>query len=148
MKSEHFTDETLQEYLLKEIQDDNITSHLTVCSSCWKKIEEYQYLIDNVREIKAETFSFDVTTVVMEKIKNAETLKEKNKNTVLYMILSSVTLIALYLLYPYIKIIFTQFKLFSTMANVFMLVSVLGIVIFLLNDLFRQYKQKEILLTQ
>jgi predicted MFS family arabinose efflux permease len=84
----------------------------------------------------------------MGKIKEVETQKEKNTNIVLYMILSIVSIVAMVLLYPYIRIIFAQFKSFSIMENVFMLVSVLGVVIFLLNDLFRQYKQKEILLSQ
>lgn len=148
MKNNHLTDEILQAYLLKEIQDDTIVNHLTVCSKCQKRIEEYQFLIDNVQKIKAETFSFDVASLVMEKIKEVETQKEKNKHIVLYMSLSIVSIVAMVLLYPYISIIFTQFKALSIMANAFMLVSALGVAIFLLNDLFRQYKQKEMLLSQ
>lgn len=148
MKSIHLTDEILQAFLLKEIQDDTIATHLTVCSTCLKKLEEYQHLIDSVQKIKAETFSFDVTSLVMEKVKEVETPKEKNTNIALYMSLYIVSIVALVLLYPYIKIIFTQFKSFSIMANVFMLVSVLGVAIFLLNDIFRQYKQKDMLLSQ
>jgi negative regulator of sigma E activity len=148
MKNNHITDEILQAYLLNEIQDDNIASHLTACSSCQKKLEEYQLFIDSVQKIKPETFSFDVTSIVMAKINEVERQKEKDTNIVLYMSFSIVSIVAMVLLYPYLKIIFTQFKSFSIMANVFMLVSVLGVVIFLLNDLFRQYKQKEMLLSQ
>ena len=148
MKSTHLTDENLQAFILNEIQDDTIATHLVVCPNCREKLEKYQHLIVGISKIAPETFSFDVTTVVMEKIKEVETQKEKNSNIVLYMSLSIVSIVALVLLYPYIKIIFTQFKSFSIMANVFMLVSVLGVVIFLLNDLFRQYKQKEMLLSQ
>jgi len=148
MPNNHLTDETLQAFLLKETKDDSIIIHLKVCSTCRKRLVEYQYLIDSVQKIKTETFSFDVTSLVMGKIKEVETQKEKNTNIVLYMILSIVSIVAMVLLYPYIRIIFAQFKSFSIMENVFMLVSVLGVVIFLLNDLFRQYKQKEILLSQ
>jgi hypothetical protein len=148
MKNNHLTDETLQAFLLKEIQGDTIATHLTECSRCRKRLEEYQYLIDNVQKIKTETFSFDVTSLVMEKIIEVEAQKEKNTNIVLYMSLSVISVVTLGLLVPYIKIIFTQFKSFSIMANAFMMVSVLGVVIFLLNDLFRQYKQKEMLLSQ
>lgn len=148
MKSIHLTDEILQEFLLNELQDDAIATHLAVCSKCQKTLEEYQYLIENVQKIKTETFSFDVIFLVMEKIKEVETKKEKNTNIVLYMSLSIVSIVALVLLYPYIKIICTQLKSFSTRTNVFMLVSILGVVIFLMNDLFRQYKQKEMLLSQ
>ena len=148
MKNNHITDEILQAYLLNEIQDDNIATHLSECSSCQEKLEEYQLFIDSVQKIKPETFSFDVTSIVMAKINEVERQKEKDTNIVLYMSFSIVSIVAMVLLYPYLKIIFTQFKSFSIMANVFMLVSVLGVVIFLLNDLFRQYKQKEMLLSQ
>lgn len=143
MKNIHLTDEILQAFLLKDIQDDTIVEHLTVCSTCQKRLEEYQYLINCVQKINPETFSFDVTSVVMEKIQEVETQKEKNKNMVLYMSLSVASVITLFLLYPYIKIIFAQFQLFSIIANAFILVSGLGVVIFLLTDLFRQYKTKE-----
>ena len=148
MKSIHLTDEILQEFLLNELQDDAIATHLAVCSKCQKRLEEYQYLIESVQKIKTETFSFDVTSLVMEKIIEVETQKERNKNIILYMSLTIVSIVTMALLYPYIKIIFTQFNSFSIMRNVFMLVSVLGFVIFLLYDLFRQYKQKEMLLSQ
>lgn len=148
MINNHLTDETLQAHLLKEIQDETIAKHLDVCSMCKIKLEEYQLLIDSVPKIKTETFSFDVTSLVMEKIIEVETQKERNKNIILYMSLTIVSIVTMALLYPYIKIIFTQFNSFSIMRNVFMLVSVLGFVIFLLYDLFRQYKQKEMLLSQ
>jgi len=146
MKSKHIPDEILQAYLLNEIQDDNIATHLSECSSCQEKLEEYQLFIDSVQKIKPETFSFDVTSIVMTKINEVERQKEKNTNIILYLSLSSISIAALVLLYPYIKSIFTQFKLFTVMGNLFVLVSALGVTIFLLNDIIRQYKQKEMLL--
>jgi predicted anti-sigma-YlaC factor YlaD len=148
MKNNHLTDETLQAFLLKEIQDHTIAIHLAECSTCRKRLEEYQYLIDSMQKIKTQTFSFDVTSLVMEKIIDVEAQKEKNTNILLYMSLSIVSIVALGLLSPYIKIIFTQFKSFSIMANVFMFFSVLGVIVFLVDDLFRQYKQKEKLFSQ
>lgn len=146
MKSNHITDEILQAYLLNEIQDDKIATHLSGCSACQEKLEEYQLLIDSVQKIKPETFSFDVASIVMAKINEVERQKEKDTNIVLYLSLSSISIAAFVLLYPYIKSIFTQFKLFSVMGNLFILVSALGVTIFLLNDIIRQYKQKEMLL--
>lgn len=148
MKNDHVTDEVLQAFLLKEIQENSIAMHLNVCSKCQERLEDYEFLINNVRKIKSETFSFDVTSLVMEKIESVEIQKEKNKNTVLYIIFSIISTITLALSYPSLKIIFHQFKSFSMITNVFMLVSVSGVFIFLMNDLFRQYKRKESLLLQ
>jgi len=68
MTNNHLTDETLQAFLLKEIQDDTITAHLAVCSSCREKLGNYQHLVVGIQKIESETFSFDVTTVVMDRI--------------------------------------------------------------------------------
>lgn len=148
MKSDHLTDETLQAFLLNEMQDDTIATHLVACSDCRENLEKYQHLMAGISKIAPETFSFDVTSLVMAKIKEVETQKEKNANIVLYLSLSAVSIIAMVLLYPYIKTIFVQFKSLSVIGYVFMLVSTLGVVVFLLNDIIRQYKQKEMLLLQ
>jgi hypothetical protein len=148
MKGNHLTDETLQVFILNEMQDDAITTHLEVCPACSEKLEIYQHLMADISKIAPETFSFDVTTVVMNKIIEVETRKDRNKNLVVYTSLSFVSIIALVLLGPYIKMIFAPFMSFSIITIVFMLVSVLGVATFLLNDLFRQYKQKERLLSQ
>lgn len=148
MNTNHLTDETLQAFLLNEWQDDAIATHLKVCPTCQIRLEEYKFLTNSLQKLKTENFSFDVTSLVMEKINELETRKEKNANTVLFISLCIASMPALVLLYPYIKIIFIQFKLFSIMTNAFIMVSVLGVAIFLLNDIFRKYKQKEKLLLQ
>ncbi len=146
MTNNHLTDEALQAFLLKEIQDDTIAHHLTICSDCQKRLSEYNYLIERVQKIKAETFSFDVTSVVMEKIVETETQKTKKTYIGLFAGLLMISIIVSLLLYPYVKVIFTLLKASSIMTNAFILVSALGIAAFLLNDVFRQYKQKEMLL--
>ncbi len=148
MNNSHLTDEILQDYLLRETKDNWIKKHLEKCSSCSERLEEYQNIIENVEKIKPETFPFDVTALIMEKINEVETPKEKNISLVLYLSLCVFLSIILFLLYPHLKTIFNQFKSFSVMSNVFILISAIGIAIFLLNDLFRQYKQKEILLSK
>ncbi|MDZ4147446.1 MAG: hypothetical protein U1C58_04095, partial [Flavobacteriaceae bacterium] len=61
MKSTHLTDENLQAFILNEIQDDTIATHLAVCPNCREKLEKYQHLIVGITKIAPETFSFDVT---------------------------------------------------------------------------------------
>ncbi len=148
MNNNHLTDETLQAFLLTEMQDDTIALHLDLCETCRGKLEIYQHLMVGISTLEPETFPFDVTALVMKKINELETQKEKNTNLVLYMSLSIVSIVALALLYPYVKIVFTPFNSFSIMANIFMLVSALGVVVFIMNDQFRQYKQKKMLLSQ
>lgn len=80
MNSIHLTDNMLQAYLLKEFQDNTIASHLTTCSMCRKKLEEYQLLIDSVQTMKPEIFSFNVTTLAMNRIVLYEKKKLKSRH--------------------------------------------------------------------
>lgn len=148
MKTEHLTDETLQAFLLNELQDDAIVRHLAVCPICTENLGKYQQLVTIISKISPETFSFDVSAVVLTKIVEVETQKERNTNRVLYLGLSMVSLVALFLAYPYLQLIFSQFQSHSGISNAFMLVSGLGVIIFLIKDIFRQYKHKEMLLMQ
>jgi predicted anti-sigma-YlaC factor YlaD len=148
MSNKHLTDEELQAFLLKEVQDESISEHLATCASCQKKVNEYQQLIVGVSKFEAETFSFDVTKLVMQKIEEVETQKEKNKNWILYISLTLISLVILIFAYPYLKLVFAQLKSFLLIEIGLILTIVLGVTIFLLHDLSRQYKQKEMLLLQ
>jgi predicted anti-sigma-YlaC factor YlaD len=142
MNTNHLTDEALQAFLLKEIQDTTIAEHISICSICRKKLKNYAYLLNGIQKVKPEAFSFDVPALVMEKIYAIERRKKKNASIILYVGLLLVSLVVLFLLYPYLKTIFMAFRSFSLIENTCMLVSVLGALAFLLNDLFRQYKEK------
>ncbi len=148
MKNNHLTDEILQTLLLNEVQDEIVDKHISECQVCQEKMKNYQFLFTSIKKVEPETFSFDVTSLVMEKIYEVEIKKEKNANIALYMCLSIILIIVFILLYPYVKTIFSQFKSSSIMANAFMMVSSLGVTIFLLKDIYRQYKRKEMLILQ
>ncbi|HRE76813.1 MAG TPA: hypothetical protein PLL09_03210 [Flavobacterium sp.] len=147
MEEKHLTDEVLQEFILNEVKDHTIASHIKECVECQLRVEEYQFLFTIMLKIKPEEFSFDVTSLVLSKIYEEQSRKEKN-TYIFYIILSVISLLILFLLYPYMATLFTQFRSFSIMASAFLGVCSIGIVVFLLNDLFRQYKEKEMLFSQ
>lgn len=146
MTNYHLTDEIIQAFLLKEIQDNTVATHLTSCSACRKRLEEYGSLIEDMQKITPEVFPFDTTTLIMEKITEIEMRKEKFSYNLLYISLFVFSSITMVLLYPYIKTIISQFQSTSIITNVFLIISASGVAVFLINDQFRQYKQKEILL--
>ena len=51
MNHDHLTDETLQAFLLKEMQDNTIAEHLTVCPTCSEKLEDYQRVIVGISKV-------------------------------------------------------------------------------------------------
>ncbi|MFM2394553.1 MAG: hypothetical protein RLZZ546_2535 [Bacteroidota bacterium] len=148
MTNKHLTDEELQAFLRKEIQDETLSVHLTTCALCQKRYNEYEQLIVSFSKIEPEAFSFDVTKVVMQKIEEVETQKEKKKNMILYLSIALITIVVLILAHPYMTLVFTELKSYLSIQMSLILITGLGVSIFLLHDLFRQYKQKEIMLFQ
>lgn len=143
MKNNHLTDEILQAFLLHEIQDDTIDTHIAECSICRAKLENYEYLVDSLQKVEPETFSFDVTSVVMHKIEQYEKQEKTKKALVIWGILivfiGSVVLISI----PFLLPILSLFSSMTLFTNIFIAGSGLGVLIFLLFDLYKQYKIKE-----
>ncbi len=143
MESNHLTDEILQAFLLKEIQDDSLHAHIAACAICRAKLENYQYLLAGIRKVEPETFSFDVTTVVMHKIE----LYEKQENTkkslvywgIVMVFIASVVSISL----PFLRPILSLFSSITFWTNIFIVGTGLSVLIFLLTDVYKQYKIKE-----
>jgi hypothetical protein len=143
MKSIHLTDEILQAYLLKEIQDDTIATHLTVCSTCRQRLGEYLFLIDSVQKIKTEPFSFDVTTLVMNKIMLYEKKKSKKQELIFWGLLLLLLTVLSSLSIPFIPQILAIFYSKSIFTTLLVTGTGLVVLLFLLADIIQQYKTKE-----
>ena len=143
MKNNHLTDETLQAFLLKEMQDDTIVTHLAACSSCLEKLENYQYLVVGIQKTAPETFSFDVTTVVMDKIMLYERKENRKQELVFWGLLMFLLVIISSFSIPFIPQILTIFY----SAPIFKMLLIVGtglvVLLFLLADINKQYKMKE-----
>lgn len=143
MKSIHFTDEILQAYLLKEIQDDTIATHLTVCSTCRERLEEYQFLIDSVQKTKTETISFNVTTLAMNTIMLYEKKKSKKQELVFWGLLIFLLLAISSFSIPFIPRMLAIFYTKSILTTLLIIGTGLVVLFFLLADITQQYKAKE-----
>ncbi len=143
MITDHLTDETLQAFLLKDIQNDAITLHLAECQSCHKKLEEYQYLIGGISKIASETFSFDVTTVVMDKITLYDQKKSKKEEFVFWFFLTSLLIVISSMSIPFMPIILSMLYSKSIFSTLLFIVTGLVVLLFLITDVYRQYKVKE-----
>lgn len=143
MNHDHLTDETLQAFLLKEMQDNTIAEHLTVCPTCSEKLEDYQRVIVGISKVAPVTFSFDVTAVVMDKIIFYEKKKNKKQEFLFWVLLTFFLVVITSLSIPFIPKILPLF--YSTSIFTTLLVTATGVVIFLflLADIHRQYQTKE-----
>lgn len=143
MINDHLTDETLQAFLLKEMQDDAVAVHLAACADCREKLENYQRLVVGVKKMAPESFAFDVTTVVMDKIVQYERQKSQRQEFIFWGLLSHLIIVIIAFSIPFlpqIRAIFTAIPVFSAL-----LIGGTGAVVllFLLADINRQYKTKE-----
>lgn len=143
MKSIHFSDEILQAYLLKEIQDDTIATHLTVCSTCRERLEEYQFLIDSVQKTKTETISFNVTTLAMNTIMLYEKKKSKKQELVFWGLLIFLLIAISSFSIPFIPRMLAIFYTKSILTTLLIIGTGLVVLFFLLADITQQYKAKK-----
>lgn len=143
MKSTHLTDETLQAFLLSEMQEDAIATHLAVCSNCREKLETYRQLMLGISKTAPETFSFDVTSVVMDKIMLYEKKKSKKQGLFFWGVLTFLLLAIASLAIPFIPNILAVFYSKSLFTTLLVIGTGLVVFLFFLADINQQYKAKE-----
>lgn len=143
MKNIHLSDEILQASLLKEIQDDTIATHLAACSTCRKRLEEYQYLINSFQKIKTESFSFDITTLAMNKVMLYEKKKSKKQELVFWGLLIFLFIAISSFSIPYLPRILVIFSSKSILTTILVIGTGVVVLLFLLADIIQQYKAKE-----
>jgi hypothetical protein len=143
MNSIHLTDEMLQAYLLKEIHDDSIVTHLTVCSTCKDRVEEYRFLIDSVQKIETETFSFNVTALAMNNIMRYAKRKSKKQELTFWGLLIFLLIAISSFSIPFIPRILAIFYSQSTLTMLLVIGTGLVVLLFLVADITRQYKTKK-----
>lgn len=143
MKNIHLTDEILQAFLLKEVQDDTIVEHLTVCPICQEKLESYQDLIMDIQKVEPETFSFDVTNVVMDKIIQYENQKTKKHELIFWGLFIFSLLIILSLSISFLPQLLSIFHSIPFFKTLLIIGTGLAVMLFLFADLSKQYKRKE-----
>lgn len=143
MKNNHLTDETLQAFLLNEIQDDAINIHITECSICCAKLENYQHLIAQINKITPETFSFDVTTVVMHKIEQHATQENIKQGFIFWGILAALIGSIVLLSLPFLQPIVSVFYAKSFFTNLFIIGTGICVVLFFVADIYKRYNAKE-----
>ena len=148
MTSKHITEESLQNYISEGKTDEGISKHIAECEACRTQLEAYTALYTALNKIEPESFSFNVAEIVMQQITPVEEKKATIENYILPIGLGILILTVLVFCLPYFKIIIKQLQLMTVMTNVFMLASALRVVIFVFMDVFRKYKQGEMMLSQ
>lgn len=143
MKSFHLTEENLQAYLIKEIQDESIAEHLSSCSACQKNLEEYQHLLEGIQKIKPEPFLFDLTELAMETVIRYEKKRSLTREWVFWSSLFFLLLGISSLSIPYLTEIQSLLFSKSFITGLLTIGTGVAVLLFLLADLIRQFSVKK-----
>jgi hypothetical protein len=133
MSNNHLSDEVIQSLLLEDSQ----SSHLASCEACKAKMEAYKELIFIISKLEPETAPFDVSEMAMQRIMVSE--PKRSEEFGLIALFAFVILGSFALCFPWIKAALRNWDTFMTL---FAFVTACSISIYVLADLYRQYKKK------
>ena len=142
MKNIHLTDEILQDYIFNKLLNENAKQHLANCFYCKEQLKAYQHLYLGLKTLPKETFSFDTSFLVMQKIETQHK-KVKIRVYLFYTLLLGSFLVPIYFISPMIVGYF-NIKSMSSGAMTLLITGVLGVILFLMIDMFRTQKEKEL----
>lgn len=143
MEKEHLSEDVLQAILLNEMTDETVRTHLSTCATCQDKMQEYQILVDTIGRLPNNSLDFDVTNLVMQQIEVVEQQRNKNQERVFWTVFALLTVLVLSGALPFLPKIATAFRSIPLLTNSFILVTGSFVFIYLVIDLFKQYKLKE-----
>jgi hypothetical protein len=72
MKTQHLSDENIQEYILSKSHEMSVIEHLHGCDVCKAKVEVYQNIITGIKELAPAEFDFNLSELVMVKIEQKD----------------------------------------------------------------------------
>ncbi|MEO8770038.1 MAG: hypothetical protein ABI402_08135 [Ferruginibacter sp.] len=146
MIQEHLSDEKIQEYILQGETDERISLHISGCVACKQKMKAYSVLIKAVNFIEPAAFTFNVSKLVMQKI-GIQRKKEKTELYLFYALLSGGILVPIYFILPMIATIFKRIQSLHNTSMALIITVTLGVILFLIADIFRTQKEKELQLS-
>ena len=143
MRNSHLTDEVLQSFLLNETKDENINTHLSGCADCRAKLESYQRLATAFQELTPDSFQFDITPLVMDRIVHYEQQENKKQELIFWGSLSLSILVISIVSVPFLSKALTVFYAIPIFKTLLIVGTGLAVVLILIADLIKQYKLKE-----
>ena len=77
MKTQHLSDENIQEYVLSKSHEISVIDHLHRCDVCKAKVEVYQNIITGIKEQSHAEFDFNLSELVMTRIEQKDSTYSK-----------------------------------------------------------------------
>ncbi|MFT3823840.1 MAG: hypothetical protein QM731_07960 [Chitinophagaceae bacterium] len=142
MRTEHLTDEAIQQYVLdKEHCEPQIIMHMQQCVQCQAAAANYQTMFAALHEMPAPVFDFDLAAEVMLQLPPAKPGFSWGMFLIYLMTASFVVAAGV------LSFIFKEYlkSFFSGMQSILVVlggITVIALVIFQVMDLYKKYKRQ------
>jgi len=142
MKTQHLTEEEIQQYVLDNSGGyNNAGDHIRLCEQCSEKAAAYRLLFNGIRQQNQPAFDFDLTELIMAQLPSAAPKAAKENLLIYFFIITAiaVTGLASYFFREYVAM------LFKSIAPVLVYLFITGFItlsILLILDMYKNYKKK------
>ena len=142
MKNSHPTENDIQTHVLNNLHDSKNVEHISNCIHCGLIAKQYKHLFADIQKQDVPTFEFNLSQLVMEELESKTEAKLSFDNYLNYFLSISIGLLFLILLYlvtPYISVIFV-----STSPLLTYLISICAVCfsLFFSVDTYKSYRKK------
>ena len=138
MKTQHLSDETIQEFVLSKSDERSVLGHIQRCDACKAKVDVYRNVIAGINEQTCAEFDFNLSELVLNKIEK----KEESYSSVLWLfaILGiGIMVIAAFIFGRYITNLFSGV---SEMVSYLVITTALVFLLFQGMEIIRKYKRQ------
>lgn len=142
MLTKHLSDEEIQQYALNRSNaESRIIDHIHLCEECNAKIESYQLLFAGIKEQPEPRFDFNLPELVLQQLPQSRP-KLLQDNTVLYLLITGVILLAGIPAYLYRGYLLNLFAGIASLFIYLIITTVITVMAVLCFDMYKNYQKK------
>jgi hypothetical protein len=94
MLNKHLTDEEVQEYVLNNNSEAEISTHIEQCEACKARIETYRLLFTAIKQQPEPAFDFDLSALVLAQLPSPKSQQSRDTIFVYLLIAASILMTA------------------------------------------------------
>lgn len=139
---QHLTEKEIQQYTTDRLGCEiTAVEHLETCEYCSARVASYQLMFTAIRELPAPVNEFDLSSIVMSKIKQEK--KSFLPDDIFVYLLVLVAVVFTGMAFYSFKFFFLQlFEDFSGMITFLLATTIFTVLFFQLTDNYKKYKRK------
>lgn len=142
MKNNHLTDSEIQQFSFDKSEcKKDVVEHISSCSLCKQRVEDYLFLSTSIKSIPDPALGFDLSKRVIMQLETSS----KKKPLLDYFLYALITLSVLLVVFcvAYTSSVFiNSFKGNSTVSLAFIICIALSILMILINDIIKSHSRK------